>query len=58
MFKNEMTEKMPCWKCKNFDDGKCPILEAFLDSVPMGVIGAAGANISGITFDCREYGEK
>lgn len=60
MFENLMTDKMPCWDCKKYDNiisGECPILKGFLK-----VISEAGRfpdvteeNISGITFDCKKH---
>jgi len=46
MFKNSLSEKMPCWECTR-DHVKCKIIDG-LSKLPMEV----NNNIMHLTFDC------
>ena len=57
MFHNELTRKMPCWNCAKYDprnDKECPILNAFLDSMPTMMKEPGRSAISNLTFSCSE----
>ena len=58
MFLNELTEKMPCWRCKNFinnDEASCPILQGFVDGTNLP--NETTMFISGLTFECDRFVE-
>jgi len=48
MFKNALTEKMPCWNCRDID--RCLILESLLQSLEEAKV--FRWNVEGLTFTC------
>jgi len=50
MFKNELTDKMPCWLCTKLD--KCFILESLMSALESREGMIVRHNITGITFKC------
>ncbi len=54
MFKNTTTEKLPCWKCKNYREGKCPIFIAFVEAI-LTIPLKYRMQLDKIQFKCKEY---
>lgn len=54
MFKNSTTEKLQCWNCEFYKEGKCPIFVAFargMTSIPP----VYRMQLDKIYFRCKDY---